>query len=179
MWACLAAVHVSQGFGGIIGEWKLFYKLVYDGLTLMWAHLGAIHAVTEHLGHVYNDCPSDHQIMAQMLSSTPTSYNSIISILDATDSSLLTVELVEQKILNEKTNLMKEKMETQNSLALATRTGNGSTIVDVCDNCGGEGHLRVRRWHKGGDIERQYLEWWKGRCDVPIAGLAVACSFVI
>ncbi len=67
----------------------------------------------------------------------------------------------------------------QNSLALATWTGNGSTIVDVCDNCGGEGHLRVRCWHKGGDIEGQYLEWRKGRCDVPIAGLAVACFFVI
>ncbi len=64
MWAGLAAVHVSRGFGGIIGEWKLFYKLFYDGSTLMRAHLGAIRAVAERPGHVYNDSPSDHQIMA-------------------------------------------------------------------------------------------------------------------
>ncbi|PBK82746.1 hypothetical protein ARMGADRAFT_1038412 [Armillaria gallica] len=101
-----------------------------------------------------------------------------VSMLWKDYCSLLTVELVEQKILNE-TNLIKKKMETQNSLALATWTGNGSAIVDVYDNCSGEGHLRVRCWHKGGDIEGQYPEWWKGRCDVPIAGLAVACSFVI
>ncbi|KAK0480951.1 hypothetical protein EDD18DRAFT_1041583, partial [Armillaria luteobubalina] len=41
MWARLATVHVSRGFGGIIGKWKLFYKLVYDGSTSMQAHLGA------------------------------------------------------------------------------------------------------------------------------------------
>ncbi len=79
-----------------------------------------------------------------MLLSIPASYNNVISILDATDSSLLTVELVEQKILNEEMNLMKEKVETQNPLALAAWTGNRSTIVDVCDNCGGEGHLKAR-----------------------------------
>ncbi|PBK92031.1 hypothetical protein ARMGADRAFT_1031489 [Armillaria gallica] len=76
----------------IIGKWKLFYKLVYDGSTSI---------------------------------------------------SLLTVELVEQKILNEEMNLMEEKMETQNSLALATQTGNGSAIVNVCDNCSSEGHSRL------------------------------------
>ncbi len=182
MWTRLAAVHVSRGFGGIIGEWKLFYKLEYDGSTSMRAHLGAIRAVAERLGRVYNDSPSDHQIMARMLSSIPTSYNNVISILDATDSSNLMIELVEQKILNEETNLAKEQVNTHNSLALRAQTmraGGGSGVVDVCENCGGEGHSKARCWHKGGDVEGEYPDWWKGRRDVPMAGFAVARSFVI
>ncbi|KAK7034284.1 hypothetical protein R3P38DRAFT_2772367 [Favolaschia claudopus] len=40
---------------------------------------------------------------------------------------------------------------------------NGRDVT--CENCGGAGHTKARCWHKGGDIERQYPDWWIGKRD--------------
>jgi hypothetical protein len=33
----------------------------------------------------------------------------------------------------------------------------------TCENCGGGGYTKARCWHKGGDLEGQYPDWWKGK----------------
>ncbi|KAK6992317.1 hypothetical protein R3P38DRAFT_2570545, partial [Favolaschia claudopus] len=39
----------------------------------------------------------------------------------------------------------------------------------TCENCGGAGHTKARCWHKGGDIEGQYPDWWIGKREASIA----------
>ncbi|KAJ6454738.1 hypothetical protein C8R47DRAFT_1203922 [Mycena vitilis] len=68
MWERLRETHQSAGLGGVVVAWRRFYALrKSDDNSSMRAHIAAVRGLAEKLGRLYNDKPSDAQIIATLL----------------------------------------------------------------------------------------------------------------
>jgi hypothetical protein len=166
MWEKLRRMHEPVGISGAIGLWMEFFSMKYDGSVPMKTFLGRVTGVTERLKRFYEIDVSDDQTMARMISALPADYSGLIRTLNDTPPSHMTLNYVQRKILVEDGTVRAEKgksgdtsgtLEQGSSIALAANSDM------TCENCGGGGHTKARCWHKGGDLEGQYLDWWKGK----------------
>jgi spermidine/putrescine-binding protein len=145
-----------------------FFSMKYDGSVPMKTFLGRVTGVTERLKRFYGIDVSDEQTMARMISALPTEYSGLIRTLNDTPPSRMTLDYMEKKILVEDGMVLAEKAK-RGEISVASTYGNTSALAansnsDVtCENCGGGGHTKARCWHKGGDLEGQYPDWWKGK----------------
>jgi hypothetical protein len=176
MWEKLRMVHEPVGLGGSVGLWLDFFNLKYDGSMPMKTFLGHITGVAERLERFYSVKPSNDQIIAKMIASLPRTHSAVIRTLDSTDPSLVTLDFVQKKILVEDNTVRMEQANREGTSSADLGYGSTSTALranaDVtCDNCKGTGHTKANCWHKGGDKEGQYPDWWLGKRDKPTAHL--------
>ena len=170
MWEKLRRTHEPVGISGAMGLWMEFFSMKYDGLVPMKTFLGRVTGVTERLKRFYGIDVSNDQAMARMITALPTEYSGLIRTLNDTLPSLMTLEYVEKKILVEDGTILAEKAKRGEVLPVdASAYGNTSALVAnsnvTCENCGRGGHTKKKCWHKGGDLEGQYPDWWKGTRD--------------
>jgi hypothetical protein len=83
MWQRLKETHEGI-MGGVVVVWKRFYALRKSGDPgTMRAHIAAVRGLAEKLGRLYSDKPSDAQIIATLLMSLPSAYDTLIISLDS------------------------------------------------------------------------------------------------
>jgi hypothetical protein len=173
MWEKLRMVHEPVGLSGAIGMWMELYALTYDGALPMKTFLGRVTGIAERLQRFYQVEVSDEQKIARMISSLPAEYSGLIRTLDNTDPSLITLDYVQKKILVEDNTVRAEKAKRgENSATSNSEYGSSALAANsdvTCENCGGGGHTKERCWHKGGDREGQYPDWWKGKRNPSLA----------
>ena len=84
MWERFRTIHEKTGTGSASDLWKEFHSLMYtNNTTPLRTHIRTICAYAECLDCLYNDKPSDTQIISCILSSLPSSYLTIIKILES------------------------------------------------------------------------------------------------
>ncbi|KAF7340675.1 RxLR effector candidate protein [Mycena sanguinolenta] len=84
MWARLKEMYQSSSLGGVVVTWRQFYALRKpDDASTMRTHIAAVRGLAEKLGRLYNDKPSDAQIIATLLMSLPAAYDTLIISLDS------------------------------------------------------------------------------------------------
>lgn len=173
MWTRLAAAHESKGLGGIIGLWKKFHMYKYtDSEVKMKTHCGHIRALAERLGRLYNDAPSDAQIVAKLLSSLPPEYSRLLSNLDGDDENpkLSDIDYIVKRITNEESTLEEEAQKLIGSVASSSHNSHSQALAAAstfpgraslhCDNCGKNGHAIPDCFKPGGGKAGQYPEWY-------------------
>jgi hypothetical protein len=70
--------------GGVVAMWRKFYAHRKPVETsTMRSHIAAVRGHAEKLGRIYNDKPSDAQIIATLLMSLPSSYDTLLVTLDS------------------------------------------------------------------------------------------------
>ncbi|KAK6996234.1 hypothetical protein R3P38DRAFT_2565894, partial [Favolaschia claudopus] len=99
----------------------------------------------------------------------PRQYSGLIRTLNNTPVADRTLDRVETDILIEDGTVRGIEGGGVGQTTVAAGYGNSGALAaqanaDVtCENCGGAGHTKARCWHKGGDIEGQYPDWWIGK----------------
>jgi hypothetical protein len=102
MWASLKETHLGS-MGGVVAVWKKLHGLRKSGDPgTMCSHIATVRGLAEKLGRLYNDKPSDAQIIATLLMSLPPSYDTLIISLDS-HAEKDDLEFVIGRLLNEET----------------------------------------------------------------------------
>jgi hypothetical protein len=186
MWERLRTVHEKTGTGSALGLWKSFHNLMYTDFSVpLRTHIGILRAYAEQLDRLHKDKPSDTQIISRILSSLPSSYSTIIKILDSHPIGT-NVDYVVERLLTEESSQKDEHnqlvaSDTTRALYASRRSARSSLVCEnpVCKTAGRTGHLKGDCFWPGGGKEGQWPEWWEkikkgGESTVP---LTVPASF--
>ncbi|KAJ7116281.1 hypothetical protein C8R43DRAFT_902369 [Mycena crocata] len=108
----------------------------------MRPHIAAVRSHAERLGRLYNDKPSDAQIIATLLMSLPPSYDALLVTLDS-HAEKDNLEFVIGRLLNEEIRQESEFSTTPfpDTSALAARTFRDKSRV-TCFKCRKLGHYQ-------------------------------------
>jgi hypothetical protein len=106
----------------------------------MHPHIAAVRGHAEKLGRIYNDKPSDAQIIATLLMSLPSSYDTLLVTLDS-HAKKDNLEFVISRLVNEEVRQESEFSSTPfpDTSALAARTFRDKSHI-TCYRCGKLGH---------------------------------------
>jgi hypothetical protein len=143
MWERLKETHQSSGLGGVVAMWRKFYSIRKPlEISTMRPHIAAVRGHAEKLGRIYNDKPSDAQIIATLLMSLPSSYDTLLVTLDS-HAEKDNLEFVIGRLLNEEVRQESEFSSTPfpDTSALAARTFRDKSRI-TCFKCGKLGHYR-------------------------------------
>jgi hypothetical protein len=141
MWERLKETHQSSGLGGVVVAWRKFYALrKSDNQSTMRAHIAAVRGHAEKLGRLYQDKPSDAQIIATLLMSLPTSYDTLIVSLDSS-SQKDDLDFVIGRLLNEEI-----RQEGDHSDAIAPVSPFGSTTAALAARTNYRDMSRITCW---------------------------------
>jgi hypothetical protein len=89
--------------GWVVIMWKKLHGLHKSGdPRTMCSHIATVHGLAEKLGCLYNDKPSDVQIIVTLLMSLPPSYNTLIISLNS-HAEKDKLKFVIGRLLNEET----------------------------------------------------------------------------
>lgn len=186
MWERLRTVHEKTGTGSASDLWKKFHSLMYtDNTTPLRTHVGTIRAYAERLDRLHNDKPSDTQIVSRILSSLPSSYSTIIKILESHDDGDK-IDYVIERILAEETSQKDDHDRTVSAMsvkALQSSMRDASKPHHICENpickaAGRTGHLIDNCFWPGGGKEGQWPEWWKKRGEESTRQASLAASVI-
>jgi hypothetical protein len=168
MWERLRTVHEKTGTGAALGLWKSFHNVMYTNSDVpLRTHIGILRAYAEQLDQVHNDKPSDTQIISRILSSLPSSYSTIIKILDSHLSST-DIDYVVERLLAEESTQKDERRQLITSdmtqALYASRCPARSFIIcenPICKTAGQTGHLKEDCFWPGGGKAGQWPDWWE------------------
>ncbi|KAE9388459.1 hypothetical protein BT96DRAFT_947592 [Gymnopus androsaceus JB14] len=119
LWHHLSAVHEGSGLGGLMEAWQNFHNVCYtDWNDNVSDTTGEIRSLANHLTTNYQDKPSPNQIISWMMFALPTKFNSLITILD-NSTTTLTVDVVEQQIISAWKDLKTKKDEERRGVISA------------------------------------------------------------
>jgi len=169
MWERLRTVHEKTGSSSALDLWKKFHNVMYtDSSSPLRTHIGNLRAYAEQLDRLHNDKPSDTQIISRILSSLPSSYSTIIKILDSHPIGT-NIDYVVERLLAEESTQKDEHdqlvaSDTTRALHASRRT-RSSIICEntVCKAAGRTGHLITDCFWPGGGKEGQWPDWWQNR----------------
>jgi hypothetical protein len=143
MWERLRETHQSSGLGGVVAMWRKFYALRKPVETsTMRPHIAAVRGHAEKLGRIYNDKPSDAQIIATLLMSLPPAYDTLLVTLDS-NAEKDDLEFVIGRLLNEEVRQESEFSTTPfpETSALAVRAFRDKSRI-TCWKCQKLGHFQ-------------------------------------
>jgi hypothetical protein len=146
MWARLRETHQSLGLGGAVVLWRKLHALhKSDDPSSMRAHIAAIRGLAEKLGRLYDDKPSDAQLIATLLASLPPAYDVLAISLDA-HPQRDDLDFVISRLLNEETRQEAELMPpgvatVVPTTALAVRMRRDMSRI-TCFKCQKLGHYQ-------------------------------------
>lgn len=156
IWIALRDVHQSRGFATRLSRRRLFWRMTKQGNQVMSAWIADVKRSAARLRDVGADI-SDEDIILVLTNGLPPSYSSVIVALDSTDPSVLDLDFVINRLLNEETRQITEQAQAPvpaptptasgpvpNSVAAAAviSTAKPATPLSriTCYNCGKKGH---------------------------------------
>jgi hypothetical protein len=145
MWARLRETHQGS-MGGVVELWKKLHALRKLGDPgSMRPYIASVHGIAEKLGRLYNDKPSDAQLIATLLMSLPPSYDTLIISLDS-QSQKTDLDFVIGRLLNEEARQEAEPsllgvVEITPAVALATCMMRDKSRI-TCYRCWKLGHFQ-------------------------------------
>ena len=153
--------------------------------TPLRTHIGTIRAYAERLDRLYNDKPSDTQIISRILSSLPSSYSTIIKILESHPHGNK-IDYIIKQILADKTS---HKEEYDHTVSVMSVKALQSSMCDapkshlicknpICKAAGWTGHLIDNCFWPGGGKEGQWPEWWKKKGEESVHHASLATSVI-
>jgi hypothetical protein len=144
MWERLKETHQSSGLGGVVAMWRKFYSIRKPlESSTMRPHIAAVRGLAEKLGRIYNDKPSDAQIIATLLMSLPPAYDSLLVTLDS-HADKDDLGFVVGRLLNEEARQESDLSIVpfpESTSAMTARTFRDKSRI-TCYRCGKLGHYR-------------------------------------
>ena len=164
MWERLKTVHEKTGVTGSATDlWTRFHTAAYTNSSIpLRNHISTIHSYAEALERLHSDKPSDTQIIAQIFTSLPPSYSTIIKILKNSEKAD-NLDYITEHILAEETTQKSADNFTirpSTSALMATPKSNVICVNPVCKAANRVGHTIDNCFWPGGGKEGQWPEWW-------------------
>lgn len=162
MWERLKTVHEKTGVTGSATDlWTQFHTAAYaDSSIPLCTHISSICSYAEALERLHSDKPSDTQIIAQIFTSLPSSYSTIVKILKNSDNANDLDYIIECILAEETTQKSANNFMIHPTALMATPKLNVICANPICKAAGRLGHTIDNCFWPGGGKEGQWPEWW-------------------
>ncbi|SJK97842.1 uncharacterized protein ARMOST_01097 [Armillaria ostoyae] len=150
-WDALEQYHTTTGLGSIVATWRQLFRMkkAEEGVSLR-DHIGMIQSTVDKLKSLGEDC-SDRQVIAIIMETLPSSYESLIIALDSHPSHNK-LEYVISRIFNEEvrqkeehdhaTAISSSSMASDQALLASARRAPIDRSTITCHTCGQKGHFK-------------------------------------
>ncbi|KAJ7119220.1 hypothetical protein C8R43DRAFT_1152409 [Mycena crocata] len=181
MWETLELFHATgQAINDDLSTWNEFHAARYTDYTriALKTHIGYILEISERLGKLHADPPSDKQIISRILSSLPTpEFDAAIRFISShssrSDRTFVVGHLLKEEFIIRRGGGLGGLLDgstpsvPDSAHAFQATTSNPNTpapVVQVeCSNCKRKGHVLEDCFQRGGPKEGQIPPWYYRR----------------